>query len=441
MIVRTSQAHRSRICIVTAGSIHSSPRVVRECSALLNAGYAVEVGCRDEAGQPELLSGTDVMRRYRQAWPVPRRSPRIARLETGVRSRIAAKAARSSLPSATALCVNGGRLQSIIEAVDADLYVGHGVAGLVIAAAAARRRDVAFAFDAEDFHSGEMADDAWPPGRREMFRAVEEHLIPKAAYVTAASPLIAQAYSQRLVVPAVVVLNTPLTCGDPRRTFAAPPEPADRTLFWVSQTIGPDRGLESAIRAIAQSTSRPFLFLMGRISLDYQKILTGLANSLGIGNHLVFLPLASPCAADTAALGFALGLASEPGFCPNNNMALSNKVFTFLGCARPVLASDTPAHVRLQGDLGDALRLFRRDDEDDLARVMDEVFLDADVFRTASASARQSMEAISWHHEKVRLLECVSGALTIKPGGASRADGAEGEFAGVPHRSPFPETE
>ena len=150
------------------------------------------------------------------------------------------------------------------RSVRADLYVAHYVAALPAAAQAARLHGTRYAFDAEDFHLGDPPDGPEFDGIRRHAWAIESAYLPGAAYVTAASPGIADAYARAYGIPVpTVVLNV-----FPRSH--APAAPTDRgsatpgpSVYWFSQTIGGDRGLECAARAIGLARSRPHLYLRG----------------------------------------------------------------------------------------------------------------------------------------------------------------------------------
>src|SRR5207244_4423885 len=80
----------------------------------------------------------------------------------------------------------------------ADLFIGHNLPGLPAAVKAARMHGARAAFDAEDLHS------AMGPSGEELTlwdllaEYLERRFLPQCSYVTAASPLIAEAYAKRL---------------------------------------------------------------------------------------------------------------------------------------------------------------------------------------------------------------------------------------------------
>ena len=134
--------------------------------------------------------------------------------------------------------------------VKADLYIAHYPAALPAAAKSAARHGARYAFDAEDFHLGDLPDLPKHEHERRRLRAIEGAYLPRAAYVTAASPGIADAYVKGYGIkrPAVVLNVFPLSRAPASTTPRGTVEPGP-SLYWFSQTIGPDRGLEAAVAA------------------------------------------------------------------------------------------------------------------------------------------------------------------------------------------------
>ena len=98
-----------------------------------------------------------------------------------------------------------GQLTVAVTLEPADLYIAHYTASLPAAAAAADYHRSLFSFDAEDFHLGEFV--TGDPARRAV-RIVEKTLLSRCAYITAASPRIAEAYANTYGITApTVVLN------------------------------------------------------------------------------------------------------------------------------------------------------------------------------------------------------------------------------------------
>ena len=180
-----------------------------------------------------------------------------------------------------------GQLTIAAAREPADLYIAHYTAAVPAAAAAARRHQTAFGFDAEDFHLGEFAPDN--PARRTI-QIIEKTFLPQCVHITAASSRIAEAYTTTydIVAPTVVLNVFPLSHAPIAPTPAGVVVPGP-SLYWFSQTIGPDRGLETAVVALGLARSQPHLYLRGAKAAGFSQRLFDLASKNGAEGRLHIL--------------------------------------------------------------------------------------------------------------------------------------------------------
>jgi glycosyltransferase involved in cell wall biosynthesis len=303
-------------------------------------------------------------------------------------------------------------------AVKADLYIARYPAALPAAARAAARHSALYAFDAEDFHQGDLPDGAEHDFERGLVRAIEERYLHEAAYVTAASPGIAAAYSASYGIPTpTTVLNVfPKSEAPDGPTEAGTKKPGP-SVYWFSQTIGADRGLECAVEAVARAQSRPHLYLRGNPAVGYRDHLMALAARAGVDDRLHFEPIAPPSEMVRLAASYDVGLVGEIGHSANRQIALTNKQFTYVLAGLPSLVSNVPAHVDLARGLAPAMMIYRVNDADDLARCMDVCLLDPQALAAARARAfALGRERFTWEDQARKLLNVVEAALSADKG-------------------------
>ena len=137
-------------------------------------------------------------------------------------------------------------VQAATEA-PSDLVYGGGGA-LIATALAAKRLNVPYAVDLEDFHGAEhAATDAEGVFSNRLAQAAERIVFRDAAFLTTASDAIADRYAGAYGKRPLVINNTfPLPAREPE---FAPVDGEGLRLYWFSQTIGPGRGLEDAVQA------------------------------------------------------------------------------------------------------------------------------------------------------------------------------------------------
>jgi glycosyltransferase involved in cell wall biosynthesis len=398
-----------RICIVAPGHLASSPRVVKEADALHGAGYAVTVIASDHYAPVRALDQTILTR---APWDHVLLRPSGSRA-AGAARKLRREACRRLIRAgfrhlSIAVRANDGRHGEFVRAalaVRADLYIGHTLAGLAAAAEAAQGAGARLGFDAEDWHRQEQAESERPGGLTRAIELIEDALVPRCAHLTAASPLIGREY-------AALGRRTPVTLLNVFPIGEAPPAPVPLSgsidaVYWFSQTIGPDRGLESILRAVALLPAHWEVHLRGTPAPGYGGALGSLARSLGMEGRVKWLPPAPPDRMAALSSGYSAGLSVELTEPRNRGLCLTNKIFTYLLAGTPVLLSDTPAHRLLAPDLGIAARVA------DIGRPRD--VADA-VLSLRSEAARDhawliARQRYNWETESRALLEAVRLAM------------------------------
>lgn len=400
------------VCIVSPGNLAYNPRVLKEADALHEAGYAVTAVVCDYT---EALRAFDDEIAARVPWQVVRVARPVGERPVGQAARGLAKLATGlglRVPVALAASAYGGpvsTLRAAASAVSADLYIAHYVAGLAAAAAAARRRGAMLGFDAEDYHAGEGT-----PFDMSMVRTIEGALLPDSRHVTAAAPMIAEAYARKCCVQPATVLNVFPLAMAPAQPRAASAHETFRA-YWFSQTIGLDRGLQSFIQAMARTSARVTLDIRGGNRWGHGERLIELARGLGLGDRVKLLPMAPPAEMVTLAASYDVGLSLESDVSENRRLCLTNKIFTYLLAGVPVLLSDTPAQRGLAPDLGAAARLVCLADPAAMAAALDDLAASPAERAEASAGAwRLGRERYNWDVEKVALLESVARAFASR---------------------------
>jgi len=412
------------ICLITPGHLASTPRLLKEADALVDAGYRVHVVAGRHYAPVEPLD-EQVINAAR--WPITRvdyrRGPAV------FLRKLRRRLARSLVLSTPFATVNQAarahhaeslHLGAVASGIHADLYVGHCLAALPAAAHAAAVRGVRCGFDLEDFHDSETAAAAGDPVEVAAARLLQSRLLPKCRHLTAASPLIAQKYAELYRVKAEVVLNAfprtqaPIAPIDPGPITATRPA----RFYWFSQTIGPGRGLEDVLAAMGRMQTPAELQLRGFVSPGYADHLQAVARTSGLKLPVKFL--APGPAADMARLAARadLGLSTEEPPPPlNRDLCLSNKIFVYLLAGIPQLLSRTVAQAAFATGLGDAGLTADLADPAQTARKLDAFF--ADPGRVAAARRQAWTLAQSrycWDVEKEIFLASIRRALAPAPG-------------------------
>jgi len=420
-----------RVCLITPGHPSKNPRVVKEADALTEAGYDVHVIAGDYHPW-----GHEADLEYRERnWTIDRvaygaMAAPVRRAWLGGRKRIAETLVDVLPVEMTGLNVRAHHwaipeLIARARSVPADLFVAHYLPALPAALRAAKEQDAVVGFDAEDFHRGQYTASEADTLDARLTRWFEETYLPQCDYFTAASPGIGAAYAE------VVGIDEPTTLLNvfPRseKSGHTPPDELQNehpgncvSLYWYSQTIGPDRGLEAVVRAMgaireSDSDAPPLtLSVRGEWASGYERTLRHLARSVGLEESSIrHLRRAPPNQLIERAAHHDIGLALEQGHSPNHDLCISNKIFAYLQAGLPVLATDTNGQRFVHQHASDAVRLCPINDPGAMAEhLMGWANSQKERAAAAEAARRVADERFNWDVEKHTLLETVRSVLT-----------------------------
>lgn len=333
-----------KICLITPGHIASNPRLLKEATALENEGYMVHVIFTQNlkyliehdhfllAKHPQWTYDIlDLTRKSPDIWLRNKRNALLQKISCYLLSFF-------SIPFLWILALNRNYLWQLKKATraKADLYIGHNLAALPVAVNSAKKNNVYCGFDAEDFHRHETSDN--PHTFDVILKThIEDRYLNLINYFTAASPLIAEAYKERY--PQL----DPVTVNNVFELKHQPPLNLNRDkclkLFWFSQTIGKNRGLEDIIYAINQLNNPLIqLHLLGNLSGQDHSYF----NSLATFKINYYPPILNDEIFNLSAQ-FDAGLALEINEPFNREICLTNKIFTYLLAGLALITSNTKA--------------------------------------------------------------------------------------------------
>ncbi|MGF7078010.1 glycosyltransferase [Mucilaginibacter sp. UYCu711] len=289
----------------------------------------------------------------------------------------------------------------------ADLYIGHNLGALPAVVGAAKINNKPSGFDAEDFHRYEMSDD---DDNHDVIlkMQIENKHIPQLNYFTTSSPQIAEAYSKIFTSLKPAVLLNVFHKSD--IVNAIPNSHQPLKLLWFSQTIGANRGLQDIIGALQLLDNKHFeLHLLGsklHTNATFINYLTG--SKVNIRFHDPIPPDKLP----EFAGQFDIGLALEPGFSTNNNLALSNKLFTYMQAGLAIIASDTIAQKDFITKNPTIGHTYPARDTKAMAAILSSYYKNGALLTLAkNESLRLAHELYNWEVESKKFLKIVEHTL------------------------------
>lgn len=401
------------VVLVTTKQPSSNPRLVKEAMALAGDGYKVTVlynfwsSWAEEADKIIVQSNSAI--NWIKVGSDPVKS-KITYLYTRVRHKcyrlLAGFFSNSLMLQVQAATQFYPELKSACANIKASLYIAHNVGALAVAAAAAKKHNSQYAFDAEDFH---RAQDNNNYKERDSVHLIETEYFPGAAFITAASPLIAMEYKKYYPAIDFTIVNN---------VFSATHQPAfvqlTKTpfkLFWFSQTVGLKRGLQDVLYALNCISNFAIEFtivgdVQEAVKQTLQQILT---------NNIHTLSFVAPCNEQqlmSIASHQHIGLALEPGFSVNNNIALSNKLFTYLLCGNAVILSATPAQKMFYDEYPQVGYCYTSGDIDSLVSIIQEAYNNEALINTTRQYCWQlAHDRLNWETEKEKFLTQVKKVI------------------------------
>jgi glycosyltransferase involved in cell wall biosynthesis len=332
-----------RVCLVGATHPCHNPRLIREADSLVSAGhdvrviapsFVVELRERDERLMKRRSWRLDVIdfcpgglggayraykarggrRLFEEMFRLTQRSTLVD---------------RAYIPALTAMT-------AAACAEPADWFIAHSHRALPIAVEAARKWKSKVGFDCEDLLALNNSD------APDIVELLEKNYLPQCDYVSVPSKSIAAELTKthRDLTPVVLYNVFPLSLVN----GMSPPNSRNRSeklrLYWFSQTIGPGRGVEDALKAARLLGDKVEVHLQGNWAQGYETTVRQLARELRVSLHVhtvvdhdLFVQQMDQ---------FDVGLALEP--LENRNAALtqSNKIGSYFLAGLAIAATDTP---------------------------------------------------------------------------------------------------
>jgi glycosyltransferase involved in cell wall biosynthesis len=282
-----------------------------------------------------------------------------------------------------------------------------GTAALSVARMRARGERVKWLYDAHEYVVGV---DWRTPAQGSAYLSLERDFIHRADAVVTVSPEIAELLRNHYRLPRLpdVVRNTPImgvvedgTTAPSVRAVCELPD--DVPLLVYSGWISAERGLPSAIRALAQLPEVHFAIVANGTNPDLATVLAK-ADELGVRDRVHVVPYvaqhAVPAYLSSADLGVICSLHSI-----NYENSLPTKLSEYLHAGLPVVVSDLRTlseFVRRHG-VGE---IFKADDPDAIA---DAVMRALEVRQSLAANiSNELLTELSWEHQSAGLIRLYS---------------------------------
>ena len=419
------RARNKTICIVTPEYITSNPRTVKEADALWEAGFDVRVvfsqGNLERVRKFDTLLLKEKPWRWQAVgWSPFRKGEKFLYLKSKLRYHLC-RALPSRLLAINALagCSQTrvySELARLAALEKADLYLGHYPGGLLASVFAASYWKAKFGYDIEDLHTAEGGRDRQSRKRRQGIKLIESQNLPGCAHVSCVTDLVADEIARRYNVKRPIVLYN---CFPWKEREKIDGLIKDRkgprlSLYWFSQVIGGDRGIQDAIKAVGLLKGKAQLHLRGYLSESTKRDLCALAESFCAQDHLYFHPAVSPGELISRAAEHDVGLDLESAFSLNRDLTISNKFFFYLLAGLAVGVSELDARRQVASVVEKAGFSYAPGDYKALTECLEKFIFDPGLLRKCKEHALFSArERWNWEEESKKLIDEINRLLGV----------------------------
>ncbi|QEC77912.1 glycosyltransferase family protein [Mucilaginibacter ginsenosidivorax] len=397
-----------KVCIITQSHLCRNPRVLKEATTLVTAGYDVTILTNiisNDLYQQDLLAISASPGIKLQAISNLSASSFNSFTDKFL-NKIGRLLARNfKIESSLALGYGAMRYHSKAKAVKADLYICHQELATYIGTRLLNE-GYEVAFDFEDWYSEDLLPEARAERPINLLRHIEAIALNKGTYCITTSNALAKQLAQVYL------------CPQPKAIYNVFPSPGiipNKTkaikkplkLFWFSQTIGPGRGIEQFMNLLNSVKTGVELHLLGNITTAYREILVTL---MPTQHGLYFHSLVGENQLAAKIAGFDIGLAMELGTPPSRNYTITNKFFQYIQSGLPVIASETEGQNEAFDKFKPGFKLPQQPSPEQISE-LDKWLNDPGSLQLAQQQAIEAAAFYNWENESKKLLQLVNNAL------------------------------
>lgn len=336
------------ICLLTQNHLSRNPRVFKEARWFAEKGHQVSILTtwhNDDFLKDDLALLQDSAIHYLPYADLRKGIPgsRAHRLRFQLFRRILKTLRIETTDSA------GYGPQSLLRAAlntEADVFIAHQEIPTLIAPQLIRKGKKV-AFDFEDWYSRDLTPAQRQYRPLQLLEKAETYALSHGVWCTTTSHSLAEGLSQ--LSPGYPKPNVIYNAFSLKERQALSPGPVAESTYpairlaWISQTIGPGRGLEDFLLHIRERKQPLEIHLAGKERPDFTQILHSLVREYPHIRIVLHAPMA-PDQILPWLNPFDAGIASDLATSDSRNLTVTNKILHYLLAGIPVLATPTAGH-------------------------------------------------------------------------------------------------
>lgn len=401
-----------RICILTQNHISKNPRVLKESVLLSNAGYKVTILTTWHSSEAleldkKILSPYSIQYETYSDLRKGNSQGRYHRIRFQFFRRL------NSLGIQSIDAGGYGPWSLLKQAIGekADLYIIHQEIPTLIAPRLFAR-GLKVAYDFEDWYSRDLTAEAQRYRPVGLLSQAEAFGVKRGLWCTTTSKSLAEALAaeaQHAQRPEVIYNGFSVS---ERESISPDAEESNFNrvlrLAWISQTIGPGRGLEEFIQIITPFEMAIEIHLAGSARNDFIDSLTR-ATMLKQNLSIIVHPPMPPADIAPWLHSFDAGIASDIPNSPSRDYTVTNKILHYLLAGIPVLASPTKGHQEIAEECPESVCLTH--DSEKLKQFLISLQPQSAQRAKIRKQAWQDGAAFSWEVQAKKLMNLIQEKL------------------------------
>ena len=392
----------SKILFILSGNLSTTPRALKSLSFLLSNGYECKIILVNRAEQ---WQKKDMILLHEHGYNITSinlgRKPLFPWLIATIIEKISL-VLYPFFKKSIIISVNASNKSSIIlnkyikkkKLCDYDLVLGFGSGALFPSFKIAKKYNIPFGLDIEDYFPGEfIRKDVINEKRRREF--LMGKILPLAEFLTFSSPLIAEE-SMKIIgghKNYQVILNT----FNESEFFSPEQKNGKLKLIWFSQKITSGRGLELLFDAVSEIFDIE-LTLVGSIDPEFYSRI-----SLELRNRINFIPALNQKELHLELGKYDVGLALELDSADKNRqLCLTNKIFAYAQAGLYILATDTFAQSQFM-KINPVLGIVCKQSSDSIKQILLMIIDKQQTIRAKAQDRYFAAKELSWGKESIKL--------------------------------------
>lgn len=398
-----------RVALLTAGHLSSCPRLIKEAKLLSKSGYKITIVYLESI--PRISKLDYCIIEENPNWEFV--SVKWENTFQNFLSKILYQLVRILNIKSDYIQSTSRVLIKTILNIKADLYIAHHPSVLVAAALSSKKYNAKYSYDIEDAFPY-IEDGRFLENPDSSIFILENKYIKGTAFTTTASPLYSDLYcsNYKLIDRPINLLNV----------FDVSPneiEYKDRkdlnkvSLYWYSQTVGLNRGLQDLFSAVNYLPINSFeLHIRGNYEEDVRKTLISLVNNREHRNNIFFHDAVSIDELENRNKEHDIGFAIEQGSSLNRELCISNKIFDYLRSGLMIVATNTSGHQLITKELQNESISYTHGDVDTLSKELKKLVNDSERIRVNKQRSLQlAKEKYNWTQQSIEFIEKIKSVL------------------------------